>query len=71
MKIDLIKHLNPTFTISIKDKFTSDLKDDCPIVSYSIAKVIDKNSKKPITLVDNQDLFYLDTQGVFSVLESI
>ena len=39
-----MKHINPTFKISIKDKFTTDLKDNCPIISYSIVKVIDKNS---------------------------
>ena len=43
--IDLVKHITPTFSVSIKNKFTTDMKDDCPIVSYSIAKVIDKNSK--------------------------
>ena len=45
---DLVKHLTPTYSASIKDSFTSNMKDDCPIVSYSITKVIDKNSKIPI-----------------------
>ena len=35
----------------------TDLKDECPIVSYSIAKVIDKNSKQPIALADCSNLF--------------
>ena len=47
------------------------MKDDCPIVSYSITKVIDKNSKQPIALADCSNLFTLDSQGVFSVLQSI
>ena len=45
MIIDLVKHITSTYTVSIKDKFTIDMKDDCPLVSYSIEKVIDKNSK--------------------------
>ena len=49
----------------------TDLKDECPIVSYSIAKVINKNSKEPIALADCSNLFTLDSQGVFSVLQSI
>ena len=52
MIIDLAKHITPTYTVSIKDKFTTDLMDDCPIVSYSIVKVIDKNSKQSIALAD-------------------
>ena len=52
MIIDLVKHITPIYTISIKDKFTTDLKDDCPLVSYVITKVIDKNSKKSIILAD-------------------
>ena len=42
--INLIKHETPTYSVSIKDKFTTDLKDDCPIISFSIVKVIEKNS---------------------------
>ena len=61
MIIDLVKHINPTYTVSIKDKFTTDLKDDCPIISYSIAKVIDKNSKKTIALADCLNLFTIDS----------
>ena len=49
----------------------TDLKDECPIVSYSIAKVIDKNSKQPIALADCSNLFTIDSLGVFSVLQSI
>ena len=52
MIIDLIKHITPTYSVSIKKKFTTDMKDDCPLVSYSIAKVFDKNSKKQITLAE-------------------
>ena len=61
MIINLIKHINPTYSESIKDKFTTDMKDDCPIVSYSIAKVIEKNSKQPIFLADCSNLFNLDS----------
>ena len=59
--IDLVKHINPTYSISIKNKYTTDMKDDCPLISYSIAKVIDKNSKQPITLVDYSNLFSIDS----------
>ena len=61
MIIDLVKHITPTYNISIKDKFTTDLKDDCPLVSYVITKVIDKNSKKSIDLADYLNLFNLDS----------
>ena len=71
MKIDLVKHINSTYKVSIKDKFTSNLKDDCPLISYSIAKVIDKNSQKSIGLSDCLILFNLDTLGIFSVFQSI
>ena len=67
MIINLVKHINPTLTLSIKDKFTTDMRDDCPIVSYSIAKVINKNSKQAIALADCSKLFTLDSKGVFSV----
>ena len=67
----MVKHITPTYSVSIKDKFTTDMKDDCPIVSYSIAKVIDKNSKKQIALADCSNLFNIDSEGVFSILESI
>ena len=59
--IDLVKHINPTYSISIKNKYTTDMKDDCPLISYSIAKVIDKNSKQPIALVDYSNLFSIDS----------
>ena len=61
MIIDLAKHITPTYTVSIKDKFTTDLMDDCPIVSYSIVKVIDKNSKQLIALADCSNLFNIDS----------
>ena len=61
MIIDLVKHITPTFSVSIKNKFTTDMKDDCPLVSYSIAKVIDKNSKQSITLADYSNLFSIDS----------
>ena len=60
MIIDLVKHLTPTYSASIKDFFTTNIKNDCPIVSYSITKVIDKNSKQPIALADCSNLFTLD-----------
>jgi hypothetical protein len=59
--IDLVKHVTPTYSVSIKDNFVTDLKDDCPIVSYSIAKVIDKNSKQSIPLTDCSNFFTLDS----------
>jgi hypothetical protein len=59
--IDLVKHINPTYAVSIKDKFTSDIKDDCPIISYSIVKVVEKNSKKLIALTDCSNLFNVDS----------
>ena len=37
------------------------MKDDCPLVSYSIAKVIDKNSKQPVALTDYSNLFSIDS----------
>ncbi len=46
------------------------MKDDCPIVSYSIVKVIDKKSGESITLTDSLNKFKLDSLGNFSVLES-
>ena len=46
------------------------MKDDCPIVSYSIVKVIDKNSRELITLADSLKKFKLDSLGNFSVLDS-
>ena len=46
------------------------MKDDCPIVSYSIFKVIDKNSEKPIAAANFTNQFKLDSHGNFSVLES-
>ena len=61
MIINLVKHLTPTYSASIKDSFTSNMKDDCPIVSYSITKVIDKSSKQPIALTDCSNLFTLDS----------
>ena len=64
----MVNNINPTYSVSIKDKFTTDMKDDCPILSYSIAKVIDKNSKQPVALADCSNLFNLDSKGVFSVL---
>ncbi len=67
MIINLVKHINPSFTTSIKDKFTTDMGGDCPIVSYSIVKVMDKNSKQPVALSDCSKLFSLDSTGDFSV----
>ena len=52
MIIDLVKHVTPTYSVSIKDNFTTNMITECPIVSYSIVKVIDKNSKQPIALAD-------------------
>ncbi len=71
MKIDLVNYKATSYSVSIKDNFLTDLKDDCPIVSYSIAKVIEKKSKQPIALADYSNLFTLDSLGVFLVLQSI
>ena len=46
------------------------MKNDCPIVSYSVVKVIEKNSGESITLADSSNKFKLDSLGNFSVLES-
>ena len=69
--IDLIKNLTSNYSVSIKDKFTSDMKDKCPIVSYSVVKVIEKKSGEPIILADSSNPFKLDSTGIFFVLESI
>ena len=60
MIIDLVKNGTKNFTFSIKEKFTTNLKDDCPIVTYSIVKVIEKISGKSINLTDSLELFNLD-----------
>ena len=70
MKVDLFKHINPIYVISIKNKFKTDMKDDCPIVSYSIAKVIENNYKKSVDLINYSKFFNLNSYGNFSVLES-
>ena len=57
----MLKHITPAYSVSIKEKFTTDMKDDCPLVSYSISKIIDKNSKKIITLAECSNLFNLDS----------
>ena len=69
MIIDFVKNETKNYTFSIKDKFKIDM-NDCPIVSYSIKKVIDKNTKQPIALSDCIKLFNVDSKGVFSVLPS-
>ena len=61
MIIDLVKNQTKNFTFSIKDKFTTDMKDVCPIVSYSIVKVIDKNSGELLNLKNCSKLFELDS----------
>ncbi len=67
--MDLVKNGTSDYSVSIKDKFTTDMKDVCPIISYSIVKVIEKNSEEPITLADSSNKFKLNFQGKFSVLE--
>ena len=67
---NLVKNGTTNYTVPIKDMFTTDLKNDCPIVSYSIVKVIDKNSRELIKLADSSKKFKLDSLGSFSVLES-
>ena len=61
MIIDSVKHITSTYTVSIKDKFTIDMKDDCPLVSYSIANVSESNSKKSIPLSECEKLFNIDS----------
>ena len=46
------------------------MKDNCPIFSYSIVKVIEGASKESVPLVDVLNLFKVDSEGLFSVLES-
>ena len=70
MILDFVKNGMIDYTVSIKNKFTTDMKDDCPIVSYSIVKVIDKNSRELITLADCSKKFKLDSLGNFTVIES-
>ena len=57
----MVKYITPTYSASIKNEFTTDMKDDCPLVSYSIAKVNDKNSKRIIDLADYSNLFSIDS----------
>jgi hypothetical protein len=57
----LVKNGTTDYSVSIKDKFTTDLKDFCPIVSYSIIKVIEKNSGEPVTLTDCSSQFKPDS----------
>ena len=59
--IDYVNNETKNNKISIKNKFTTNLKDICPIVSFSIVKVYDKNSKKLIALADCSNLFDLDS----------
>ena len=61
MIIDLVKYISPTYKISIKDNFTTDMKDDCPLISYSISKVINKISKRSISFANYSSLFNLDS----------
>ncbi len=68
--MDFVKNGTTDYSVSIKNKFTTDMQDNCPIVSYSIVKVVEINSRKPITLVDSSNKFKLDSLGNFSVLES-
>jgi len=39
----------------------TDLKEDCPIISYSLVKVIDNHFNKLISMADYSDLFALDS----------
>ena len=61
MIIDLVKNGTKNYSVSIKDKFTTDMKDLCPIISYSKVKVIEKNTEEPITLADSSKQFKLDS----------
>jgi hypothetical protein len=53
----LVKDGTTNYSVSIKDKFTTDVKDKCPIVSYSIVKVIERNSGELIPLTDCSNQF--------------
>ena len=61
MIIDLVKNGTKNYSVSIKDMFTTDMKDLCPIISYSKVKVIKKNTEEPITLADSSKQFKLDS----------
>ena len=61
MILDLVKNITPTYSVSIKDKFKTDMQESCPIVSYSIVKVIEKISGKPITLANCSNKLKLDS----------
>ena len=65
MIIDLVKNRTKNYSVSIEDKFTTDMKDLCPIFSYSIVKVIENNTEEPITLARSSKQFKLDSQGLF------
>ncbi len=47
--------------------FTTDMKDLCPIISYSIVKVIEKNSGDLIVLNNSSNPFKVDSLGNFTV----
>ena len=44
MIIDLVNNGAKNFKVSIKEYFTNDMEDVCPIVSYKIVKAIEKIS---------------------------
>ena len=52
MIIDLVKNKTKNIIFPINDKFKTDMKDICPIISYAIVKVIEKNSGEPKNLTD-------------------
>ena len=61
MIIDLVKNKTKNIIFSINDKFKTDMKDVCPIISYAIVKVIVKNSEEPMNLTDCSKKFQLDS----------
>ncbi len=69
--MDLVKNETKNYSVSINDKFTTDMKDLCPIVSYLIVKVIQKKTGEPIVFADSSNPFELDSSGKFSVFDSI
>ena len=59
--INLERNKAQTYTVSINDLFTTDLKENCPIFSYSIVKVINEITGESIPLTDYSSLFIVDS----------
>ena len=55
------KNKAQTNKYSINDLFTTNLKENCPIFSYSIVKVINQITGESIPLADYSSLFIVDS----------